>query len=266
MSTGSAWQRHSARAAAVGLVLVVFVLSGCGVLRNDITFQQGGRWRFTERVTIPAQMVSMYGGEAGLESALQEQAGSDSQELLKSVKIERGSDGSLTYVLNGEGEGVDDLNQKAFEGSATITRSPAGQIAFSYAPVMGVQSYSLSIKGGKILSSNADEVKGNTAIWHDLVRSGTAEVVLLEPSGPEIPWGLLGGGAVLLLVALVALILVSRRRPSAAAVPSAAVQPGAVQPGAVPGAAFCMNCGAKLAADAAYCANCGQPVGGRKPS
>ncbi|GEM_PF-1546208 len=261
MFAGWPRQRYSAEAAMTGLGLMAFILTACGTVRNDIAFQQGGRWKFTERVTIPAQIVSMYGGQQGLESALQQQAASQgSEDLIKSAKVERGSDGSLTYVVSGEGEGVDVLNQKAFEGSATITRSPEGQIALSYSPVMGVQSYSLSIKGGQIVHSNADEVKGNTAIWYDLVRSGTAGIVLLEPTGPEIPVGLLGGGAVL-LVAAVALILLSRRRPG-----PVAVQPSAVPSEAATTAAFCMQCGAGVAPDAAFCTQCGQPVGRSTPA
>ena len=238
------------KAVILASALVGLVLSGCGIVRTDVTFLQGGRWKASVRMTIPAQVLSMYGGEAGIDSLLQQQAGQNWQQAEQVMKKERGKDGSVTYVFNTEGAGLDDLNEKAFEGLATISQSPDGEISFSYSPGLGAQMYGLSITGGRIISGNADEVKGNTAIWHDLMRSGSAQVVVTEASGLGVNLGLAAAGVALVAVAL-GVVLWSRKRER---------RPAAIQAPESTPVVYCMRCGARAIPGAKFCASCGAEI------
>jgi ribosomal protein L40E len=246
----TSWWSGAKKTTLLAAAIVALLLSGCGILRTDITFLQGERWKASVRMTIPAQMVSMYGGEAGIDSLLQQQAQSEWQQLQQVMKKERGKDGSVTYVFSSEGSGLYDLNEKVFQGQASISRNPDGTIAFSYSPGWGAEMYGLSITGGKIISSNADQVKGNTAIWNDLIRSGSAEVVLTESTGSNINLGLLGGGALLIMAAAALFLFARSRRQTAAAVKTS----DSLAIG------FCMRCGAKAMPGARFCPSCGAEI------
>jgi len=234
-------------------VLAACLVCGCGIMRNDVTFLKGGRWSAQARITIPAQVLSMYGGEAGFESLMQQQLDADEWKLFQQgIKVERSKDGSITYLMARQGTDLDSLNDELFSGLANISRRPDGTIEFYYAPGWGAQAYGLRLTGGRILSSNADEIKGNTAIWNDLMRSGSAEAVLTESTGASVNPGLLGAGAVL-IVAAVALYSFARSRGHA---PVGAQTP---TDRAVSGE-FCMRCGAKLMPGAQFCHSCGADI------
>ena len=104
-------------------------------------------------------------------------------------RLDRGRAGEFHSPADAEKppEGLETLNTAIFGGGATITveESPEGrrQIHLSYDPLMMfgmLKSFKLSVTGGEIVSSNADRVEENTAIWNDLDYG--AEVVLTEAS------------------------------------------------------------------------------------
>jgi hypothetical protein len=247
------WRCSAKKTALLAAVIVAFLLSGCGILRTDITFLQGERWKAIVRMTVPAQLLTMY-GEAGIDSQVQQRAATDWQQLQQVMKKERGKDGSVTYVFTSEGVGLNDLNEKVFQGQATISRSSDGTIAFSYSPGWDAQMYGLSITGGKIVSSNADQVKGNTAMWNDLMRSGSAEVVLTESTGSNLNLGLLVGGA-LLIVAAAAVFLFARSRRQTV-VPAKTSDSVTIT--------YCLRCGAKAMPGARFCPSCGAEIAPNK--
>ncbi len=182
-------------------IAALLLLAGCGTIDTEVTFYQGERWQSIVELYLLPATVSMV-GEAGLEVEMESRMSElDAEEIEFSWEKEQHEDGGVTLHFTMKGEGWDKLNDSVFDGQATITRDK-DQVHLSYYPManIGFMRTTLRLRGGKIISSNADRVEGDTAIWIDPSR---VEVVLTEKSSFGLGNILLiaaGGGFCLVLV------------------------------------------------------------------
>jgi hypothetical protein len=201
-------------------IAALLLLAGCGTMDTEVTFYQGERWQTIMEVYLLPATVSMMGGEAGLEAEMERSMPEVEDEKVEfSWEKERHEDGGVTYRFTMKGEDWDQLNEVIFDGQATITKDESGQVHLSYYTMgnIGFARTVLRLRGGKIISSNADRVEGDTAIWID---PSQVEVVLTEKSSFGLGNTLLiavGGGFCLVLVIVLgglALFLWKRKRIS----------------------------------------------------
>ncbi|MBC7265160.1 MAG: hypothetical protein H5T64_12510 [Chloroflexi bacterium] len=175
-------------------ILALLALTGCvGYVEAHITFYPQEEWKAEVRLSFTAQQVMQLGGEQAIEASLREQAATKLKEgdVRYTWKKEPQRDGGITYIVSIEGRGLQKLNETAFSGMATIyvdESSRERRVVFSAMPagLLG-GTVSLRLTGGKIISSNADELKGNTAIWYNLTFGESAEAVLTETSRTALP-------------------------------------------------------------------------------
>jgi len=265
--------------AFVIFVCVALVLAGCGEVDSEVVFKPDERWSARVDMTLNPSEVAAFGGATALEARLKEQLDPLQRLALESRwSKDQHSDGSVTYHLSLDGKGYASLNQALFNNQAairTVTQDGQRQIHFSYTALSaGVRRFGLRLTGGRIVSSNADEVRGGTAIWRTW--RGSAEAVLTEASGlPDLAL-ILGGGALALVLGLVLVLVLAlaivggmlmRRKggeqsgyPAQAAI---GTTPSASMPLAT---RSCPNCGATPAPGAIFCGRCGtrlQASGGR---
>ncbi len=68
-----------------------------------------------------------------------------------------------------EGQGLDKLNGATFDGEANLTKDDSGHIHLVWTPtsMAMLRSYTLTIHGGEIISSNANEEADGSATWHN---------------------------------------------------------------------------------------------------
>ncbi len=180
----------------VALVPLVFLLTACVSIQSDITLYRGEEWSAQIRMTVAQSVISWGGptldGEMQSMTAEMRRLGIDwtwRKELKESDTI---------YHVSAKGKGWDNLNQATQRlmgyGGATVTRIDGGHLSFQYTTAGSSWSggaHTLRLTGGKIISSNADEVKGNTAIWYNLQSQygsgGDALAVLTEATRTPIP-------------------------------------------------------------------------------
>ena len=178
-------QRWVRRLSLVAPLAFVLLLVGCGVIENHVTLYEGEEWEAEIQLSLTPVDLSMVGGAGVIEADLQKQAAQlEKQEIQFEWHREQHDDGSTTYCVSMEGKGLDQLNTAVFDDQATIdVESAQGKrlIHFTYSPsALEARSYTLSLTGGEIVSSNADRVEKNTAIWYNL--TGQAEARLTEAS------------------------------------------------------------------------------------
>ncbi|GFP40378.1 hypothetical protein HKBW3S47_02074 [Candidatus Hakubella thermalkaliphila] len=196
----------------------------------------------------------MAGGEGALESELQSSLREEAPDV--EVSWDKKNEGqNVVYHVTAEGEGREKLNRFAFDGNASITRED-GKIYFTFSIPWeaGLVVSSLTLRGGKIISSNADKQTDGSAIWYR--PTGTVEAVLTEKG--RFNW--LPILLFLLVISAVggAMAFVARRPSKERAVVMereiACPQCGTVNS---PGARFCKHCGARLEAQVVICPKCG---------
>lgn len=176
----------------LGIVALValLLLSGCVAINTVVTFLEGQTWKAVVDVTINAQLVSTI-GEAQLESQMQSERlkieQQEQQGVKHSMKKTRNDDGSVTYTWNMEGDTWSSLNRSVFSDRAVIEDGGQGRIHFTYQPDFGLipgSTHDLTLIGGQIVSSNADEEKSGAAHWYNL--TGKAEAVITPKSRFQI--------------------------------------------------------------------------------
>jgi predicted enzyme related to lactoylglutathione lyase len=213
---------HGRRFLGLLAIATLLLLAGCGTMDTEVTFYKGERWQTIMEVYLLPATVSMMGGEASLEAEMERSMPEvEDEEVEFSWEKERHEDGGVTYRFTIKGEGWDQLNEGVFDGRATITRDESGQVHLSYYTMgdIGFTRTVMRLRGGKIISSNADRVEGDTAVWIDPSR---VEVVLTEKSSFGLGNTLLiavGGSFCLVLVIVLgglALFLWQRKRVSPA--------------------------------------------------
>lgn len=237
----------------IGLCLVMSVLTGC-TAKVEVTFYKDEEWEAVQSLNFaPGEM---WGGEAATDTQLEQTV---SQWRAAGVEVEwrkeHPDDGSTTYIIEEKGRGYDTLLATVFNEGTTIYEDAEGQIHFEWHGGGGLVTQEVRLTGGRIVSSNADQVQGSTAIWYNPT---SIEAVLTPGSRLNLgSTGLIGGivGVVLLaLLAVGAVILVLARRKQAAPVPVPAAAPP--QEGH-PATRRCIHCGGEIRAQARFCSHCG---------
>jgi len=173
---------------ATVIIAIPLLVAGCvGVIEADITLYSGEEWKADIDLILMQQDVSMAGGEAAIEAELRRQAAQLEQQGVRYSWRKERKEGNIVYHFSVEGEGWAALNQAVFNGQAQIQSTEEGHVYFSYTPLFAARAFTLRLTGGKILSSNADEVRGNTAIWYNVVSTGYAEATLTEAARSPLP-------------------------------------------------------------------------------
>ena len=196
------WAQWSKVLWAVVITAISLLLTGCvGVIEADITLYSGEKWKAKIDLTLTQQDVSMAGGEPAIEAELQRQAAQLRQQCVRYSWRKEQTEGNVVYHFSVEGQGWAALNQAVFNNQAQIQSTEEGHIYFSYTPLFAARAFTLRLRGGKILTSNADEVRGNTAIWYNVISTGYAEATLTE-AAPSLPPCLGSVGLIFLLIPL----------------------------------------------------------------
>jgi hypothetical protein len=241
------------RLSRIGLITIVVLatlsLAGCMSFDGEMTLYKSGKWDGTYDLTVAPDVVALAGGEAAMDAAMEEQLGpagekTEQNGATSSWKRIRSDDNSLVYRVSVSGEDLESLNS-ALEGGAKAQRvtSPEGKelIYFRFSPGE-IQDARLTLKAGKIVSSNADRVSGGTAEWDSLSAYETAEATVTGAgASPLVP--LIGLGSLVALLVAGAVVLVQRRRPAEKI-----------------GVKYCAACGEPLTPGAAFCMKCGKQV------
>lgn len=188
-------------------ILIPLLLTACGVIKADITLYGDEEWTADTELILTPQEVSMAGGEAALEAELQRKAAQLRQQNVRYNWRKQQKDGNSVYHFSIEGKGWAVLNNAVFSDQAEISSTNEGRIYFRYSPLFAARVFTLRLTGGEIVSSNADEVRGSTAIWYNVVSTGYAEATMTPAmrliSRPSLPC--LGSLGLVTLVTLVAI-------------------------------------------------------------
>ncbi|GIL15495.1 MAG: hypothetical protein BroJett039_06680 [Chloroflexota bacterium] len=182
----------------VSLLLVSLI--GCGAVTSDITFFQNEEWKADTTLVLNPQENAQLG--ATLEAELQKRAAQAKNEGLVLNWSKSKQDENTAYRITAEGAGWNELNKFAFDNQAELTTN-GNQITVAYRSLgFGARALTLKLTGGSIVSSNADEVKGNTAIWYNLGSSLNGVQAVLTPASKSPISGVpcIGGAAILALI------------------------------------------------------------------
>ena len=240
------------------LLLIATSLAACSAsIDQRITFLTGEAWETDATVVFPAEIAPMLGNQIDSElTAIEQQiAGSGG-----SMQWERatGDNGDLIYSIEAEGLGYDILQQVSFSEMSVTAQEVDGeqrQLTFTATRPMDAASFTLTLVGGEILSSNGQVSGGDTVTWANSAM--VMEAVLTErgglAAGPLVP--ILVGVGLVGLVGLVALLVLRRRAP--AKPPAFNSAPGPAFPAPPPASRFCVKCGTALRPSAKFCAACG---------
>ena len=240
---------------ALLIVLVgALLLTGCGTLDQEITFYEGEGWELSGRVTMPSELVAMAGGPGLIESELRSAFREKAPQAEMSLRTET-KDEFVVFHVRAEGEGWESLNAVAFDGDASITMED-GKITISYSiPLMpGLTISSLTLRGGQIISSNADKETNGKAIWYN--PTGIIEATFTAKGHANI-------GLIVLLVLLGLLatgggVAVLARKQKSSAEGKAIAEVACPECGTPNSSAdrFCQNCGTGLGPLTITCPKC----------
>lgn len=209
MTSSVAWLRRRPRRAIVvlGSLALLLLLAGCvGATDVQVTLQDGERWQLETRLTLSSDELALYGGADGFEeyiaTAMEMQVGMGLEQLEESCnwRSERQGD-DYCLVVSCEGQGWSKLGSLS---GLTVQTVEEGKLHVTYGPVYGGRSHTFRLTGGRIETSNADEVKGGTAVWYNLVGAGQARATVTEARRRRLPCcpSTLGLGALLVPLAL----------------------------------------------------------------
>lgn len=182
----------------VGL-LVGVLLAGCTVEQN-ITILPEEQWELGVSVELPPEAVEQMGGIEEIRRQAEE-----SEDSPENFSIEERGDGSVVMGGTSSGQGFENLNNEAFDGSAEITTNADGSVSIAWTVedpgMMGITMI-IRITGAEIIDSNADEVEGSTAIWNN---PSQVNVTLMPGRGSG---GVGGGGGILGTLLIIVVVLV----------------------------------------------------------
>jgi hypothetical protein len=197
LPTSKSSNKHVSKIIYLFLGSLLTLLTGCINIETDVTIYTDESWIGAMTVDIPAETVSLVGGVAAVEQRLNEskREAQDSGLPEEAFAWRQNRDGSMSMDVEGDGQGLEALNQAFFEGQAdiSINRQQEITIRHSYDQLGQVGSNVVKISGGEVINSNADKVQGNTAIWRNPQR---IEVTLTGASTVSswLWWGVIGGG------------------------------------------------------------------------
>lgn len=169
------------------LVVLALLLSGCGgAVTEEIWLNGGERWEVDLTFSLTESEHSMLQGSLDQEDEWDELVEEAKEEGI-SLDWDRREeeDGGVTYIVTMEGQGLDKLNEATFDGEADLRKDEAGHIHLAWTPTSTsmLRSYSLTIHGGEIISSNADEETDDSVTWHNPSR---VQVELTEDGSPMV--------------------------------------------------------------------------------
>ncbi|NJN66215.1 MAG: hypothetical protein HC884_05635 [Chloroflexaceae bacterium] len=180
-------------------ILVGLLLAGCTVEQN-ITILPEEQWELGVSVELPPEAVEQMGGVEEIRKQAEE-----SEDSPENFSIEERGDGSVVMTGTSTGQGFENLNNEAFDGSAEITTDADGKVSISWAvenPGMMGMTMIIRVTGAEIIDSNADEVKGSTATW---TNPSQVNVTLTPGRGSG---GAGGGGGLLGTLLIIVVVLV----------------------------------------------------------
>ena len=212
------------RPAIALLLCVIILLSACSGETNLALYPQE-RWvatttfsfdrRLLPELTVGLQISRLIGlniglgtrgwGLAALETSLDDLVAQYRKQGVEASWGSRGLPwGTLRYTVTVEGQGWEKLQEitpSVFDLS--VSESEEGEVHLtmrSTAMERGLGNlvpFTFQLRGGRILSSNADNVSGGTATWHG--PSGLVEAVVTPAPERDLALPLLVGTAVLLV-------------------------------------------------------------------
>jgi len=188
------------RLSILTLAFAALLLTGCLSVQTNVALHGQGQWHGVQAITLSEDFVQLMESEGGSSELTTDTEGLDEwldqaqdaaaqDNLNVSFNEVRGDDGSLSYILQADGQQLDTLNQVLFQGQAEISVNEVDgqrQITIVYDPTEAegedvptpaeqemsaemMQAFGISmffrITGGQIISHNADRVEGSTAIW-----------------------------------------------------------------------------------------------------
>jgi hypothetical protein len=217
----------------------ISLLTGCFSIDMEVAFYEDERWEYSGEVSFPLTTVEMFGGVEALEQYLRSEVVDPFPQLNVSFSRED-RDQDIVFFVTAQGESWAMLNDFAFDGQADITRQNGEiHIQASFQPETSMFVSSLTLRGGRVLDSNADRVIDGRAIWER--PSGTIWVTLTDKKpgdGLVVPLVVIFG----LLVSGVAAFTYLKKRAGPAA-GMACAQCGTASSF---GDKFCQNCGGRL--------------------
>lgn len=227
------------------LLLIVIggalLLTGCPTIDMEVTFYGGERWEYSAEFIFTKAAVEMMGGAEAAEDSLRSELAAF-PELDVSIRQER-RDQDVVFHVTTKGEGWETLSDFAFDGRADITRQNGEiHIQASIPPEIGMMLSSLTLHGGRVIESNADQVISGRAIWNN--PSGTIWVTLTDKrpaDGLIVPLIVIFG---LLVVGGVVVFAYLGKRKSLAKI-------------TVPVEIACPQCGTASSSGDKFCQNCG---------
>jgi len=240
----------------IASLVAAVLLSGCvgfEIVETDtqLTFKPDENWDLKVEMVYPAD-EGLAEAEAQVEYLEQNQQSLNEE---YSVQVEGDvsevdKDGNVTLSLHYWGQGFDSVNEVLSGAGSIETQEIRGkkiitiQISQVFDQFVATRGSTVTIKGGKILSTNGDRLNSTTVRWFN---PGNIEVTMEEP----------GAGISGLGIALIALGVLS----IAAAIGwrlgwfkrKSHPQPAPVNQES----RFCSNCGAALTPQARFCSKCG---------
>ncbi len=257
------------------LLIAATIISACIPIESydsRVTLYEDESWEGQTEVVVSTQLLRLMQQqiEASFDQNLAQWRQSGIQANWK--RTDHAKEGTTSYIMTAKGKGWDRLNMALFNGAATITSQPENsrpRVAFRYsaAALSVAQRFSLTLVGGRIISSNGTQ-SGSQVSWTNA--SQTMEAVL-EPASRTggIALALIVAGGLLLAAAIVGGVLTLwRKRPTPARVrlgspwqpeagaPVDSYPPWPVDDSPAP-SSTCQACGAALPDEAVFCPRCG---------
>lgn len=238
----------------VWLFTCVLLAACTGLLSLDTTVALPGqeRWNATVYVKLPALAGNLLGSGSEVLHSVNEQM----QQLGVKAQVSgpaKDRNGNLIYTLRASGQGYDQLNLffATFNSASAFTVDPEhpGRVHFYLeTTAIDVISSSVTLRAGRIISSNGRQVNPWTVTWQNV--NTPMEAVLQEGNG-LISTLLIAGGLLVLLAGLGLALKLRNRR----ALHRQNVRSGW---GFVAGSPTCASCHRLLPKTALVCPYCGK--------
>jgi len=230
------------------MMLLAFILSGCGAnIDRSVIFYPNEAWQATIKLTMPIETAALYGSVNELEASIAEEVAGWEAKGAKVSWQAHHEETALFYSFQIDGTGWALLNDVVFENNAQIFSEEGGgnpQIHFSYfatGDLLSANSNTITLTGGKIISSNGNEINPGEVQW--INPGGRVEAVLTEKSR-------LGFSTLLVVLLLLGgagigfwFYRQKARKSQFSTYPQSS--------------AFCVDCGAQLSPRAKFCPKCG---------
>ena len=239
-------------------LVAAVLLSGCvgfEIVETDtqLTLMPDENWDLKVEMVYPAE-EGLAEAEAQVEYLEQNQQVLNEEYSVqaKGDVSEVDKDGNVTLSLHYWGQGFDWVNEVLWGAGSIETqeireeKTITIQISQGFEQFVTTRGSTVTIKGGKILSTNGERLNATTVRWFN---PGSIEVTMEEPGAGISGWGIaLIALGVLSIAAAIGWRLGWFKRKSHP-LPAPVSQ----------ASSFCSNCGAALTPQARFCNKCGSP-------